>query len=204
MTRLLTSALALVLAPVASWCGPLDVPPPQPPVVIAAPDAAFDGFYVGLEYGHVSGDFTGTNGQTSETFDFDDGSAWGGVAGYNRQSGRMVYGGEIRMLHFPDFEAFGGTTFIEDVTDLRGRVGYVMGDAMIYGALGYSWATFDPGLAPNVDVDGLNLGLGAEYNVTDSIFVGADFTTRDMSGDSGGSDYDVIVNTLTLRAGFRF
>jgi opacity protein-like surface antigen len=71
---------------------------------------------------------------------------------------------------------------------------------LFYAALGYSWSSFDPGFGGSVDLDGMNFGLGAEYNLSDSFFVGADYTGRSLEG--GG--YEADLNTVTLRAGFRF
>lgn len=54
---------------------------------------------------------------------------------------------------------------------------------------------------------GHNWGLGAEYNVGESMFVGVDYTMRQMQGSAGnfgGPDYDLDVNTLTARVGWRF
>jgi opacity protein-like surface antigen len=53
-----------------------------------------------------------------------------------------------------------------------------------------------------VDTDGLTFGLGVEYNVTERLFLGADVSRRDLSGN--GLRFEAEIDTLTLRGGFRF
>jgi outer membrane immunogenic protein len=78
-----------------------------------------------------------------------------------------------------------------------------VGDALFYGALGYSWVDADIG-ANSGTLDGINFGLGGEYNVTERFFVGADVTRREVEGTIGGLDFEGDVDTATLRVGFRF
>lgn len=199
-TFLATTAAALVFAPGLAIAGPYEAPPAPPPVIIPDPVEPFEGFYAGLEFGHVMPEMDETRGPQSPFGDLnlDDGTAWGVFAGYNIQNGSMVYGGELRWLHFNDTAGLFGAE-IESTIDLRGRVGFATGNFLVYGALGYSFAE-----GFGVDFDGPNYGIGAEYNVTDNFFLGADLTARDLEGDSGGFSYEAEANTATLRVGFRF
>jgi outer membrane immunogenic protein len=126
---------------VAETAAPAVVTPAAPMV-----SGAFDGFYAGLSYGTVSGQAINRPPAAGQLTLLDDGTAFGGVAGYNVQNGAFVLGGELRYLHVNGFEnilaGFGVVAFASDVTDLRGRVGYAMGNFMVYGALGYSWSTY--------------------------------------------------------------
>jgi outer membrane immunogenic protein len=208
MIRLVTTSMAALLmtSGLAAAGGIAD--PAPPPAVVAPVDEPFEGFYAGLSYGHANGGFD--QDPPPSSFDFESSPTYGGFVGYNFQNGSMVYGGELRMLHMNELQTFIGAgapvlgAEIESVTDLRGRVGYAMGDFMIYGAAGLSWTSdfFTLGASPSLN--GHNLGLGVEYNVTDNLFVGADYTTRQMDGESGGVDFDADLNTFTVRAGFRF
>jgi opacity protein-like surface antigen len=163
---------------------------------------AFECFYIGLEIGHGMG--TGTE-QVSPTASFPldyDGTAYGVFAGYNVQNGSLVYGGELRFLHL-DFEDTVSGFEVDSVIDLRARVGFAASDALlVYGAVGYSSA--EAAAAGSFTMTGFNYGAGAEYNVSESFFVGVDLTGRDLEGSDGGFDYDGTVNTATLRVGFRF
>ena len=180
---------------------------PPPPPLLVVPErctAAFDCAYIGVEFGQVSGDFTALAQTEPLALSMEDGDALGVFAGYNWQNGNLVYGGEVRYLRFNDYATAPGLGFsVDNVLDLRARLGFAGERTLFYGALGYS---LGEGTAPagNVDLDGFNFGLGAEYNVTDSFFVGVDYTGRQMEGDLGVFSYEGDVNTLTLRLGLRF
>ena len=208
MTRLTISAAALMAITTPVFAGPVEVPPPPPPVYVEPERCplAFDCFYLGLEagYGHGTGNqfnpaVTQGNGDTPLDYD---GAVYGAFAGYNFQNGAMVYGGEVRFLHgnlsddTPVFE-------VNSLIDLRGRIGYAPSDSfMVYGALGYTLAQATA--ASDFDMDGFNAGIGAEFNVSESFFIGADLTARQLEGTLGAFEYDADVHTATIRAGFRF
>ncbi len=206
MTRFALTTTALVLSTTAAVAGPVDVPPPPPPVYVEEERCgqSFDCFYVGLEYGLGQADITRNDLQTVPvplTFD-PEGSVWGGFAGYNVQNGSLVYGGEVRMLHFIDVSV--ADFEVDDVIDIRGRIGVAASeDLLLYAAAGYSTANATAG-GVDVDLDGFNFGAGIEYNVTERFFVGADFTAREVEGETPVFSYDGSLNTATLRIGFRF
>ena len=206
MKNILTSAIALAASTmVAHADGPTGGPAIRP--VAAAPvEAKFAGFYGGLEYGRESssGDSTAVTavGPVVLPLGFDDNDAFGAFAGYNRQSGNLVYGGELRYLSFSDLTALNFE--IDDVWDVRGRLGVTAGSFLFYGALGWSWANTSSPTADG-DLDGLNYGLGVEYNVTERVMVALDYTIRDMEGDFNPNlAYDGDVETLSVRIGMRF
>ena len=199
------AASAVVMSALGAHAGGIAEPAAPPAVISPAPvTEAFEGGYVALSFGQVRGGFDDTPGGS---FTLEDGTAFGARAGYNFQNSHLVLGGDLRYLQFNDFQfvtpGIGVTAEIDSVTDLRGRVGYAMGEFMAYGALGYSWAELTA-IGGVVDLNGVNYALGVEYNVTDSIFVGLDFTWRDLDGSAGGVDTDADIDTFTLSAGFRF
>lgn len=203
MTRIALTTTAILMSTSTAFAGPVEAPPPPPPIIVQ-PDEPYDGFYVGLEYGIAQGDILETDLLVTPTpFTFTpEGSAWGGFAGYNVQNGSMIYGGEIRMLHFIGVEDAGFE--FEDVIDLRARLGFAASDAlMFYGALGYSTSNAVAG-GVQTDLTGFNYGAGVEYNVTERWFVGADVTGRQLEGETPAFSYDGTLNTATLRVGFRF
>jgi opacity protein-like surface antigen len=163
---------------------------------------AFSGFYGALEFGTIDGSIT----NAPLTSAFDAGTTLGLSGGYNWQAGSLVFGGEVRFLRSNDltWPAGGGIAAYESLFDVRGRAGYAVGGFMVYGALGYSWGTVAP-TAPNpVDTDGMNFGIGVEYNVTERIFLGADYTRRDLGGSNALSTFETEIDTLSLRGGLRF
>ncbi|MGC9419742.1 MAG: outer membrane protein [Rhodovulum sp.] len=192
-----TLCLSLVLATGPALAGGFTPAPEETAMTTPVPQVgAFDGFYIGAAAGRASGD--------GSPFDFGDGTPYGLIAGYNVQQGRLVYGVELGHSAFDDLDYL--SLEIDRVTDLRGRVGYVTGDLMVYGAVGWAWAhAQNTSTGADGDLDGASFGVGAEYNVNERFFVGADYTVRDVSGTFGAAvDMDVDLNSLSLRVGFRF
>ncbi len=207
MSRLALSSAILVATATAAFAGPVVVPPAPPPVIVEPERCAqaFDCFYVGLEFGHIQPNFDELDGLTIGAGDLglENGNVYGIFGGYNFQNGNFVYGVEARYLHVNGTISISDAEF-ESILDLRGRIGYAFNDAlMVYSAAGYSMVEATNGVV-DIDLDGFNLGLGVEYNVTDSIFVGADYTTRDLEGETAIFNYEGTANTATLRVGFRF
>lgn len=187
-----------------------------------AADSAFHGAYAGLELGAATADGTTdypvlSGGTVNASFDPDNGRSFGVVAGYNLQRGNLIYGAEVRysnMSHVlqndaPDPER----REVLDFSDIRGKVGYVRGDLMVYGALGWSWSRFRVHPSATFDdrdsqttLNGFNVGLGMEYNISDRWFLGADYTYRDLSGgfDEAPNDSDIDLSTITARVAYRF
>mgnify|MGYP001820791062 CR=1 FL=1 len=209
MKKMVISMIATALCASAVHAdGPVVETVVAPPVAQAAAVPTFSGFYGGLEYGRASssGDVALTLAPpappnvTRRTFN--DGDAFGVFVGYNRQNGNFVYGGEFRYLSFSDVSVFNFE--IDDVLDVRGRVGYAAGSFLFYGALGWSWANTSVA-ASNGNLDGMNYGVGIEYNVTERVMLGLDYTARNMDGDfSPNAAYDGDVETVTFRIGMRF
>jgi opacity protein-like surface antigen len=203
MTRVTISTIAVLLCTTGTVAaGPLIAAAAPPPLIAPLPDDPFDGFYAGLEFGGVDGQKIYTPPGT--VFPLTAGNAVGAFGGFNFQFGNLVVGPEVRLLRFNGLRSASSQT--DGVIDLRARGGFAAGDFLAYGALGWSWATIDD-RAPfgSTDLDGMNYGFGVEYNITEAIFVGADYTRRDVSGISeNGLDLDVEIDTVTLRLGLRF
>ena len=200
------------------------------PVVIQNPVTAdFEGFYSGIEAGKaIVGTFTNGTlireecGNTLSDYDCTgsesynlDGNVAGLFVGYNTSRSGMLLGGELRYMSISGSETTlelaaltTATVSLEDLIDLRGRVGFISNDnLMFYGAVGASRLTIDTSFCfrgscagGSESVTGVNAGLGLEYNIGPSIFTGLDYTIRQFDVD--GSDADV--DTLTLRLGYRF
>jgi outer membrane immunogenic protein len=185
----LASATALISAPALA----ADLGRPvykAPPAYVAPPVTYWNGFYigaqVGYQFGHVDQSEYATLGGPATGFGqgwSPDGVIGGGHIGYNFQfSGPFVLGIE------GDFEgsgvsgsgtgggAFGvGTSFDSRwQASIRGRLGYAVGNALLYVTGGAAWADvrtryFVPGAASlpgdtfNGTLDGWTVGAGAEW-----------------------------------------
>ena len=172
----------------------------EPAPVIAVPPAPaltdWSGVYGGLSYGKTSG-----NIDNGGAVDFDDGSAPGLFLGYNFQNGPFVYGAELAYSKAQDTVLQGGTgDGLGSMAEIFGRAGYAAGKALFYGKVGYSMAKYDDGTT-STDFDGVAYGLGVDYLVTDNVFLGADYTRRDLSSDNSG---DMEASTFGIRVGYKF
>jgi outer membrane immunogenic protein len=200
--NVLGALAALVLSSGAAIAGPFLAAAAPSPVIIEPAADPFEFFYGGLEFGGVEGQKVYNPPGT--VFPFRAGNVAGAFAGLNFQFGGLVVGPEIRLLRFDGLRSASSRT--EDAVDLRARAGFAAGDFLAYGAVGWSWATIvDRAPFGTTDLDGINFGIGVEYNVTEAVFLGADITRRDVSGISeNGLDTDLDIDTFTLRLGLRF
>jgi outer membrane immunogenic protein len=134
-----------------------------------------------------------------------DGTVYGGFAGYQVQNGNLVYGGELALtdasvMDLIDFPTF---AFASPVVDVKGRVGYATGQFLVYGALGLtSMKVTDSAL--DFDGTGFNIGAGVDYMISDQFIVGAEYLSRQTTGNDGSQGFDLKLDTLTIRAAYKF
>lgn len=122
--------------------------------------------------------------------------------GYDWQTGNLVFGGELA-LHSNDIGLTGFPAISYNrLTDLKGRIGYAAGRALIYGVIGYSWAEYQNGPAFFDDLDGTAYGIGAEFLVSEKVFSGVEYLHRDLNHANAGVITDI--STVTLRVGMKF
>ena len=157
-----------------------------------APAATWDGFYGGFLGGLQSGEVT------PGPFEFD-ATTYGGFGGYNYQSGNMVIGGEVAaQIGTLDFDP--PSYDIDMLVDLKVRLGYAMGDALLYAAGGYS--TIGITTPATVAARGWNVGAGLDYAITDQFFVGGEYVYRNMP-DTIPNTFDMDSHSGQLRAGIK-
>lgn len=137
-----------------------------------------------------------------------------GFAGYNWTKNQMVYGVELAVSNAGIWEdghqdEYGLNQFV----DLRGRVGYAMGNWLIYGVASASFAEYIHDTSDIVGASGYGVGIGASYKVTDNIFVGSEALFRSLDtyedlikGKSKGSwnDNGAEFTTLSVKLGYLF
>lgn len=179
----------------------------------------WNGTYYGLSAGSVSGsDFTITSG-VGEQADLEDTTSLGGFAGFQTQNGLVVYGVELEISSMPDMTGdftgvlAGSSIELDQIAiDLKARAGYALGDVLAYGVVGISSYSFTNDIAGLADFEqtGLSFGVGADYMITDSLFIGAEYLSRMPSGeiefpaDSSVIIHESVVNSLSVRAGLKF
>lgn len=203
---------SLALASPALAGGPAILPPepaPAPPPARAAFD--WSGPYVGLGYGRSSGDFDlgplAFPSLPATPRSLTDGTALSLHAGYLFQRGALVYGAELALSQLSGTTLPGGVDEeVDQIIDLKARAGYAADRILVYGVLGYAqvdWA------APGSDAfseSGPVFGLGLDYAASDRLTIGLEYLARRSSGtfDPPGRDFDLNVDTLSLRVGLRF
>ncbi len=175
---------------------------------IQAQNADWGGFFGGLfiASGEGTSDYffggVHSNGPWPMT-----GNLGGAFAGYNMQSGNVVYGGEIAYSAGELSYGSPPVLFYNSFLDLKGRVGIARNNMLFYAAAGISSFTeSEPGF-PDSPLVGAGFGLGVETQVTDRVVVGLEYYARTISqGDltTAGWTLDGTANTLSARIALRF
>ena len=176
----------------------------------ALPAAAQDwsGFYGGAALSSVSGNWQHMDTPSGPITNFGDYSSAGMVslfAGYNVQSGNLVYGGEFSAGRASDlcFEDYPGEC-ADKFMDLKGRLGYAFGQALVYGVAGLTQLEYDYA-PPAYTLTGVNYGLGVDYRVSDSYFVGGEILHRNTESDEFQGDVtEHSFTSVSLRFGMQF
>ena len=183
----------------------------------ACENSKFNGFYVGVSAGFGKSEFSDievSDGLSSANYDVGaNGAVAGGYAGYNYQCGAAVFGieGDILWSGMDDDETqtISGVDFTVDVAakylaSIRGRLGYDMGAALLYGTVGIGFTKaeaelsalgFDLGSETETDT-GLVFGGGVEGMVTDTMSLRAE-VLHYRFGDSEDGEF----NPTTFRVG---
>jgi opacity protein-like surface antigen len=140
-----------------------------------------------------------------------DGNMFGAFAGYNFQRGAIVYGiegaysaGSVRLddsiLSKWDYE-------FTSIIDVKARVGFAAGNALIYGFAGgtASELTFTARSEEYLSPTGYNYGAGIDLMVTDKVFLGAEYIVRELSDDTDEfRNIDATLQSVQIRAGMTF
>jgi hypothetical protein len=190
----IAAALSVLAAGQAVAGGPEVVVEETQVVPAAAPAPGFDwtGFYVGATLGY---------GDVETTTATADSNAYGLQAGYLRDLGNFVLGGEIAFVT-GDFDEFPDTDF--DSTRLKLIGGYAAGRFLPYVFLGVSDYKIDDGASTASDTATL-YGLGAHYalGVTGQHVVGLEYLVESVDNFAGtGNDLDN--HEVSIRYDFRF
>lgn len=172
----------------------------------ALPAAAQDwaGGYAGVQVGVETGTTQPAGGPE---FSSDD-TAPAVVLGYNWQmANNLVLGSEL-VLASGSVTSVAGVPFEANaVSQLRGRVGYDMGKAMPYLALGAGMTDFGLLGAPQSSETGLSVGLGLEFMVADKLSARMEYTRTDFGGvwdDFAPGIYSYETETLSLGVMYHF
>ena len=131
---------------------------------------------------------------------------FGAFAGYQHQTGSLVYGGEFEFTRAPSAELSNDSDVQLDASfvDIKGRLGYAFGNALFYGTAGLSRISID---SDNGDFSGrgASFGVGFDYLMREHVILGAEYLMRRTDGeDEWGNDFELNTDTLVLRAAYKF
>ena len=170
----------------------------------------WSGFYAGVGVGVMSGTLAG-EGDGYTDYGLAAQPHVSGFMGFNHELGNnLVLGAELNVLgpngasqngHDSEIGRYG----IQSGLDAKAKVGYDLGQFMIYGFAGGSGQISTIGeYNRSYQSYGFNVGLGADVKVTDHVIVGAEWTHREMNFKDGDNSYVAPQNEFALRASYLF
>ncbi|WP_224815497.1 outer membrane beta-barrel protein [Hasllibacter sp. MH4015] len=169
-----------------------------------AQDAAWSGLY-----GGVNIDITSLRMQTiggGATTNEGDGLMAGLEGGYRHDLGDIVLGANASLM-FGNVEAapVGGATANDPSLTALATVGieagYDLGNVLVYGGIGYSWATMRDTSDTRRFDSGAQFGIGADFMLNEDWIVGGGITRTTLDAFNGS---DVRATSFGLRAAYRF
>jgi outer membrane immunogenic protein len=205
MTRTLLSAGLAAFVFAATPALAADLPRGDGPYV-AAPYGGYNwtGFYAGLNLGYQWGSVTNTGLSPS-------GIAGGIQAGYNWQSGSLVFGGETDLQLSGATDNVGAFKFSNPwFGTLRARGGYAISNILFYatGGLAYGGGTAElGGLSETHSSIGWTAGGGLEVGLTPRWTVRAEYLYVDLSAQNyvlTGVSHEIKSNVLRFGGNYRF
>jgi outer membrane immunogenic protein len=231
---LATSAVAAIVAVIATSS------------VAKAQDSQVGGFYIGVTGGYGFGD-ANVNGSlrrdhtdslsqiVSEDGKSDlDGGMIGGLVGFDYSLGNGFVIGAVGDLSWmnasgnadvePSIINLTGSDYNVDTSlnwlgTFRGRVGFEVGDALIYGTGGVAFGGVDAELRASgfgeISSDsntqiGWTVGAGVNFMATDNIMLGIEYLYVDLGegsynfGNTGDADIDLNMSIVRGTVGFKF
>lgn len=202
-------AIATLLA--ATIANAADLPV-EPDVYEPAPyeNTTYDwsGAYLGAMLGYQWGNFDVQGLGDVEA----DGYVAGGYAGYNFQSGALVFGIEGDLAATDLSETSGGVTLESDLTgSIRGRIGYAFDRILAYGTGGVAFADVsasDGTVSDDNWHSGYVVGAGIEAAMTENVLARVEYLYTDFGDETynltTAADADLSSHTVRAGIGYKF
>lgn len=137
-------------------------------------------------------------------YDLDTGVFGGAFVSYDYQIDNVVVGaavkaqwGKMKETDYPEF-------FYTAFYDFNGRVGYAVNNALLYASGGLTIAGGeDDGL--DFTSTGYNVGAGIDFQLTEKVVVGGEYTFRSLSDDCPHDlPFELSSHSFTAKIGYRF
>lgn len=199
----LSVAMMLIAPPVLA--GGLAQPAQSVVLAPAEPAQTWTGFYAGLQVEDI------TRGASSVGSSAFDGTLWGGFIGYRYDFGDWVLGVEF------DYLVGEGQTFVtspppglvwDDYNRFGIEIGYDLGHVLVYGTAGrtgYDITQEIPGGTVTAGGDGIFMGFGIDYLLTDRFIIGAEILHDDVNVTGPFNiDVDLETTVIGISAAYRF
>lgn len=204
--------VATVLTGTAAFAGSPAAPTPDAYVAPETPAVTnYSGTYVGVSAGLITGG-EGTyvyNGVPGDFYALE-GHGYGLFAGHNWQRGAFVYGAEVAFTSMNgEMPSNTSGTYLKNTVDLKGRLGYVIGNALAYGFVGYSsgdWTNAPSNSLTNPNMTGMNYGAGIDYKLNNNWIVGAEYIHRKMDADfnENSNAIEADFGMVQLKVSYKF
>lgn len=147
--------------------------------------------------------YSGASGDTYEA----EGKSSGVFVGYNLQRDAFVYGMELaaQRTDIGAYGPFSSSTFASMI-DLKLRGGMAMGKVLPYAFFGYSNGDWKNAGLTNPRADGLNFGVGLDYQFSAGTFGGLEYIFRktETAFDQNDNSVRPELGTLQVRIGMSF
>lgn len=198
MKKLMYSTAVLALTASAGLASGPEIPVLPPVLEPAGTDwgGLYFGGFIGVSRGpmyDIGGPYYLTN----------DSRAAGFMIGYRHDFGNFVGGVEFASTADINMQQAGFPTWrFLDMADLRAIAGYEFGQALVFASAGATNSRFTSG-ATVYNYNGWNAGVGVDYLVSDSAFIGAELVHRDLKRTTN-SAWTGVFNSIQVRGGVNF
>ncbi|MBX2804434.1 MAG: outer membrane beta-barrel protein [Hyphomicrobiales bacterium] len=166
---------------------------------VAYAPIAWAGFYFG---GHIGSTFGSQFEANHATLEIDNALTGGVHLGYNWQTpSHYVFGVETD-IGMVDDESPNDSSHTEFVTTLRGRLGYAMGDTLVYGTGGATWVGYDTNDDETFEDIGFGyvVGAGFEHKFGNNVSLGVESLYNEVTLESEVSDLELEQEFWAVRA----
>jgi outer membrane immunogenic protein len=242
----LTKNLLSAVAVSAVIAGALGVCSAEAADVSPGKTSLFDGFYIGVTGGYGTGNsevnakLRSDHSDPSSQLVSEDGKGdlqggmIGGLVGYDYNLGNGIVVGALGDFSWsgldanvdvePSHHGLSGSDYTFDTNlewlgTIRGRIGFELGDALIYGTGGLAFG----GVEAELNVSGhgglgsvsgtqvgWTIGVGVNYMATEHLMLGAEYLYVDLGSDSydfgrsGSADLDLNMNLIRGTISYKF
>lgn len=192
---LMASTIALMTYSVSMAADAIDEIPQAPEATEMVPQGGWDGAYVGGTGSYQWGKVARGSGYTAK------GIGGGLYGGYNMQDGAIVYGAEADVNYSGIDKQVRGVSTEQGLNgSLRGRVGYDLNPALLYGTAGVAASNLKSSDNTSSDTKtmfGLTAGAGAEVKITDTVTARTEYRFTDYADQTFGLASGAVERGLT-------